>query len=69
MENKGKQGRRDVWEQIMGELIYAAEESRLYTVGKEAGQGFRAETKHDEDHCLRKSTWAPMKRMQKGPDY
>lgn len=43
-ENKGKQGRRDVWEQIMGELVYAAEESRLYIVGKEACQGFWAET-------------------------
>lgn len=39
-ENKGKQGRREIWEQIMEGLIHEAEESKVYMAGNEAHQGF-----------------------------
>lgn len=39
-QNKGKQDRKEVWEQIMEELVYEAEESKLYIAGSEASQGF-----------------------------
>lgn len=42
-ENKEKQGRRAIWEQIMEGLFHEAKESKLHKVGNNANQGFWAE--------------------------